>query len=110
MIENGLVIIYEYELGSNRLKRKSNQDENIYYTYDDNGNLVGQEIISGDSYSFDYIYNELNQLVEVKRNGITIAGYYYDHVGFRYKKVDYLAKQTTIYVYGRGTEPIYEEI
>lgn len=72
---------YQYELDSNRLQRKNNQAEDIYYTYDYNGNLVRQEIISGDSYLFDYIYNELNQLVEVKRNVTTISGYYYDHVG-----------------------------
>ena len=57
-----------------------------------------------------YIYNKLNQLVEVKRNGITIAGYYYDQLGLRYKKVDYLEEKTTIYIYGTETEPIYEEI
>lgn len=109
-IENGTMTTYDYELGSNRLKQKNNQYEDTYYTYDYNGNLIRQEIISEDSYYFDYVYNELNQLVEVKRNGATIAAYHYDHAGIRYKKVDYLAKKTTIYVYGTGTEPIYEEI
>lgn len=109
-VENGLITIFEYEAGSNRLKRKNNQFEDIQYTYDYNGNLTRQNVISGDSYYFDYVYNELNQLVEVKKNGITIAAYYYDHAGLRYKKVDHAANKTTIYVYSTGTEPIYEEI
>ncbi|MCK4259207.1 MAG: hypothetical protein KAX49_09520 [Halanaerobiales bacterium] len=109
--ENGLATTYEYEFGSNRLKRRYNQHEDIYYTYDYNGNLIRQEVTSyGDYYYFDYVYNELNQLVEIKKNGSLIAEYCYDHGGLRYKKVDNVTNKTTIYVYGTGYEPIYEEI
>ncbi|MCK4260901.1 MAG: hypothetical protein KAX49_18130 [Halanaerobiales bacterium] len=110
-IGNGLASTYEYEFGSNRLKRRYNQFEDIYYTYDYNGNLIRQEVTRfGDYYYFDYVYNELNQLVAIKKNGSLIAEYRYDHGGLRYKKVDNVTNKTTIYVYGTGYEPIYEEI
>ncbi len=52
----------------------------------------------------------MNQLTEVKKNDSVIARYYYDHAGLRYKKIDYISSKTTIYAYGQGTEPLYEEI
>src|SRR5690554_5404257 len=30
--------------------------------------------------------------------------------GLRYRKIDYITGKTTIYIYGQGTEPLYEEI
>src|SRR5690554_7246392 len=59
---------------------------------------------------FNYEYNELNQLEAIYRNGSLIAEYSYNHEGLRYKRVDYLTGKTTIYIYGQGTEPVYEEV
>lgn len=110
-IENGLVTTYIYTTGSNRLERRYNALEDISYTYDEKGNLTRQDVTSnGVYYWFSYVFNELNQLVKVSKNGSLIAEYSYDNTGLRYKKVDYTTNQTTFYVYGNSTEPIYEEI
>lgn len=77
--------------------------ENVDYTYDANGNII--EKIKG-SITWTYIYNTLNQLVEVKKNNITIALYRYDFNGHRiYKKEN---GTETYYVYD-GNSILYEE-
>ena len=111
--ENGVITRYEYQLGSNRLLRRYNVNEEVNYSYDDNGNLTRQEVNdyqSQEYYYYDYEYNEMNQMTEVRKNDILLARYQYDEKGLRYKKIDYLTDKTTIYIYGQGTEPIYEEI
>lgn len=66
--------------------------------------------MSGNLIHFRYEYNALNQLTGVFKDNQLIAEYCYEQNGLRYKKIDYITGKTTIYIYGQGTEPIYEKI
>jgi len=82
------------------LETTANQQKTINFEYDDNGNLV----LGVGEY---YVYNSLNQLVEVKENNVngrTLSKYYYDESGQRIKKVLYSQNgnsKTTYYVSSR---------
>lgn len=90
--------IYEYKYyeNSNRLKTNGR----YAYQYDANGNLIkkGNKFkISGDTVEFvtegegveywEYSYDLLNQLEQVKKNGEVVSSYTYDPNGFRVEKV-----------------------
>ncbi len=50
------------------------------FTYDNAGNMTGRTCVSG---TWVYSYDVLNQLVEVKKNGVVIAEYTYNPMGQR---------------------------
>ncbi len=63
--------------------------------YDSNGNLVNGP-------NLNYSYNSLNQLVNVSRDNILIAQYYYDENGNRIKTVEYGGNNSNITTYYFG--------
>jgi RHS repeat-associated protein len=81
---------YTYGPMSNRLKSKVKDDgsEKIEYAYDENGNLTSKVVTKGDKVdTWEYSYDLLNQLEQVKKNGVTVSSYIYDPNGFRVEKV-----------------------
>ena len=106
---------YTYYANSNRLK----SDVKYAYAYDNAGNLIKK----GNSYTFEgeqvnfttsgegveyweYEYDLLNRLIEVRKNGMIVAEYGYAPEGLRVVK---RAKgETTHYIF-EGTEPIFEK-
>lgn len=106
---------YTYYANSNRLK----SDGKYAYAYDNAGNLIKK----GNSYTFEgeqvnfttsgegveyweYKYDLLNRLVEVKKNESTVSEYVYDPEGYRVVK---RAKGETIHYVFEGSEPIFEK-
>ena len=90
---------YEYYPNSNRLKSKAKNDgtERYDYTYDENGNLTSKVVTKGNAVdSWEYSYDLLNQLVQVKKNSVIVSSYIYDPNGFRVRKVG--SKGTVDYV------------
>ncbi|RLF97134.1 hypothetical protein DRN58_09125, partial [Thermococci archaeon] len=71
------------------------------YSYDSNGNLISKTGL--DTYEYTYNYN--NMLTEVKKNGETIAQYFYTN-GKRYRKIE--NNETTIYIWS-GNNIVYEK-
>lgn len=76
--------------------------------YDANGNLQ-----QGAGYHYEY--NDANQLESVNQSGSTVAEYFYDHAGRRFKRIEYpsgggnittyyLGKEFETKVYSNGTE------
>lgn len=112
-IEDNLLTSYQYNSSPNLLTGKSNSREIVSYNYDWNGNMTSQsvnDLVSNVQTYWEYAYNELNQLVRVTKNGQVVEQYYYEENGLRYKKVDSVKNEITIYVYGAGYEPIFEEV
>ncbi len=105
-----------YYANSDRLKT----DGKYAFVYDEAGNLVtkGNRFnINGDTVNFtattgegveywQYRYNLLNRLTEVKKNGAVVADYEYSPDGLRQVKRG--GKGTIHYVF-EGTEPIFEK-
>ncbi len=80
---------YEYYANSNRLKAKvkSDETERIDHTYDLNGNLTSKVVTKGNTVdTWEYAYDLLNQLEQVKKNGVVVSSYVYDPNGFRVEK------------------------
>ncbi|MGB7069748.1 MAG: RHS repeat-associated core domain-containing protein [Pyrinomonadaceae bacterium] len=69
------------------------------FSYDKNGNIVN-DIDEAGSLPRQFIFNGDNKQIEVKRDGVTIARYFYDGEGKRIKKVT--DTETTIFVYSGG--------
>ena len=81
---------YSYYPNSNRLKSKMKDDrsEGYEYGYDENGNLTSKIVTKGDKTdTWEYSYDLLNQLEQVKKNGVVVSSYIYDPNGFRVQKV-----------------------
>jgi RHS repeat-associated protein len=112
-------IDYSYYASSSRLKERVTDDgEKTAYVYDNNGNLIKKGTgytISGDSVIFaldgeeywEYEYDLLDRLTSVKKNGITVASYTYNHEGLRIKKED--LDRTIYYTFGLNGEVLYEQ-
>lgn len=59
-------------------------DANYTYVYDLNGNLTGKFAKAGTGLSnWDYAYDTLDQLIEVKQDSLTVESYRYDAFGRR---------------------------
>ncbi|NLY74415.1 MAG: hypothetical protein GX075_03840 [Firmicutes bacterium] len=111
-----------YYTNSDRLKT----DGKYAFAYDNAGNMIQKGntfVISGDTVTFtetsgegveywEYKYDLLNRLVEVKKNESKVAEYQYDPEGFRVVAKKYLndttLKEKRHYVF-QGTEPIFEK-
>ena len=81
---------YTYYPNSNRLQSKVKQDgtERVDYAYDANGNLTSKIVTKGDKIdTWEYAYDLLNQLEQVKKNEEIVSNYIYDPNGFRVEKV-----------------------
>jgi RHS repeat-associated protein len=107
---------YYYYPDSNRLFT----DEEYGYVYDEAGNLKqkgNKFAVDNDTISFtategagveywEYDYDLMNRLIEVRRNNKTVAQYGYDPEGYRVVKTT--SAGTTHYVF-EGTEPVFEK-
>jgi RHS repeat-associated protein len=81
---------YSYYPNSNRLRSKMKDDgsEGYEYGYDENGNMTSKVVTKGDKTdTWEYSYDLLNQLEQVKKNGVVVSSYIYDPNGFRVQKV-----------------------
>jgi RHS repeat-associated protein len=81
---------YSYGPKSNRLMSKVKDDgsEKIEYDYDENGNLTSKVVTKGSTVdTWEYAYDLLNQLEQVKKNRVTVSSYIYDPNGFRVEKI-----------------------
>jgi len=66
----------------NRVKETSDE----IFNYDDNGNMIGRtHKVTGETW--DYIYDARNCMIEVQKNGSTVARYVYDSEGNRFKAI-----------------------
>ncbi len=78
------VTLYEYD-GNNRKTRVtySDDDQYVLYTYDDNGNVTMERLYENDTLSCttENTYDDMNNITETKRNGVTIAQYSYTDNG-----------------------------
>jgi RHS repeat-associated protein len=80
---------YTYYPNSNRLKSKVKDDgtEKNEYVYDEDGNLISKIVTQGDKVdTWEYSYDLLNQLEQVKKNSVVVSSYVYDPNGFRVEK------------------------
>lgn len=80
---------YIYYPNSNRLQSKIKLDgtERVDYEYDANGNMTVKVVTKGEEVDrWEYSYDLLNQLEQVKKNGAIISSYIYDPNGFRVEK------------------------
>ena len=104
---------YSYYPNSNRLLTNG-----VYgFVYDANGNLIRKGTsftITGDGIElkdegeyWEYRYDLLNRLTEVKKNGVTVAKYSYDETGLRVKKES--GDGTIYYVFNLEGQVLYEE-
>jgi RHS repeat-associated protein len=121
--------VYEYDVAGNRTLTKvtlvqTELNNSLYYpnsdrlktdgkylfSYDNAGNLVKKEKVNlvedEPAEIWDYTYDLLNRLVEVKKNGTLVSEYGYDPEGLRVVK---RAHGETIHYVFEGTEPIYEK-
>ena len=73
---------YTYYANSNRLKSNGRYT----YEYDPNGNLIKKTSTDGKEV-WEYSYDLLNQLEQVKKNGTVVSSYIYDPNGFRVEKI-----------------------
>ena len=73
---------YAYYTNSNRLKNNGRYT----YEYDSNGNLIKKTSTDGNEV-WEYSYDLLNQLEQVKKNGTIVSSYIYDPNGFRVEKI-----------------------
>jgi YD repeat-containing protein len=104
---------YSYYPNSSRLRTNG-----VYgFVYDANGNLIrkgtsytvtgnGIELKEEGEY-WEYRYDLLNRLTEVKKNGATVARYWYDETGLRVKKES--GNGTIYYVFNQEGQVLYEE-
>ncbi|MTI66247.1 MAG: hypothetical protein FH753_06545 [Firmicutes bacterium] len=74
--EGGLTYNFEYEKTTNEITKVNGLEE---FSHDANGNLTN-------NYDWEYIYNDANQLIEAKENGVTKVRYEYNSDGLRSKK------------------------
>jgi RHS repeat-associated protein len=81
---------YNYYPNSNRLKSKVKDDgsEKYEYAYDQDGNMISKVSTKGGKIdNWEYSYDLLNQLEQVKKNDVVVNSYIYDPNGFRVEKV-----------------------
>lgn len=86
---------YVYDELNQLITEKSNENQ-IDYTYDDNGNLVKQI----GSKTVDYIYDKENHLIRAtihQKDEVTCEEYTYDYVGNRMSKT-INGEDTTVYI------------
>ncbi len=104
---------YSYYPNSSRLRTNG-----VYgFVYDANGNLIRKGTsftVTGDGIElkeegeyWEYRYDLLNRLTEVKKNGSIVARYWYDETGLRVKKES--GNGTIYYVFNLEGQVLYEE-
>ena len=104
---------YSYYPNSNRLLTNG-----VYgFVYDANGNLIRKGTsftitgvvieLKDEGEYWEYRYDLLNRLTEVKKNGVTVAKYSYDETGLRVKKES--GDGTIYYVFNLEGQVLYEE-
>jgi RHS repeat-associated protein len=96
---NGVNETYSYVTGTNKIAQITGGLNPRTFTYDSNGN------ISGDG-TLIFLYDQNNQLKEVKEGANTIATYTYNGLGQRMKKV--VGGVTTVYHYDMDGKLIAE--
>ena len=87
---NGTTETCAYVTGTNRIDEITGGPNPRTFSYDDNGNITGDGTLT-------FIYDQQNQLKEVKEGANTIATYTYNGLGQRVKKV--AGGVTTVYHY-----------
>lgn len=115
LVQNTKPFEYSYYANSNRLKT----DGKYAYVYDNAGNLIKKGnkfnsegetisfITSGDDTVYwEYKYDLLNRLIEVKKNDIVVTGYGYDPNNLRVVK---RANDQTIHYIFEGETVIYKK-
>jgi len=93
---------YTIEFSANNLHQCTQWADDYWstsFTYDNNGNL------SGDNYGIGYTYDYNNRLIEVKSGETTVASYEYDYFGRRISKT--VSGNKTVFVYD-GNEVVCE--
>jgi RHS repeat-associated protein len=93
---------YTYYPNSSRLK----SNEKYNFEYDANGNLIQKATVNGDTV-WTYQYDLLNRLVQVAKNGVTVASYLYDEFGLRLNKTGLSGKID--YVFDTNGNVVYEQ-
>ncbi len=89
LLRNQYGYTYTYYPNSNQLKTKEKDDgsEKFEYAYDANGNLISKVVTKEKTVdTWEYSYDLLNQLEQVKKNGQIVSTYIYDPNGFRVEK------------------------
>lgn len=94
--EGGATYNFEYDKDTNEVTKLNGVAE---YTHDANGNLTK-------AFEWDYIYNDADQLMEVKQSGVTKAKYEYNADGLRTKKELVQEGKTELYYYN-GDKLVY---
>ena len=93
---NGTEMHYEYDLKGRWKNFKVSIGNRVYeehrYIYDSRGNRIQsskyREGMSKESGIFQYVYDEMNQLIQIKKDGIVNTSYMYDEMGNRIYKFD----------------------
>jgi RHS repeat-associated protein len=113
---DGTTITYAYDAAGNRTSKTvtNGGSTTTNYTYDDGNQLTA---VNGQAYTYDangnltsngtktFVYNEINQLVQVKTSGGTvIASYTYDDQG---RRISVTASGSTVYYHYSGDKVIY---
>lgn len=98
---NGVNESFTYFQGTNRLHQITGGANPRIFSYDDNGNIAGDGTLS-------FIYDQNNQLKEVKKGETTIATYTYNGLGQRVKKE--VGEDATIYHYDLDGKLIAESL
>lgn len=99
--KNGVNETYTYFPGSNRLQEITGGAHPRTFTYDDNGNITSDGTLT-------FIYDQKNQLKEVKEEGTSKATYTYNGLGQRVKKE--AGGETTLYHYDLDGKLIAESL
>lgn len=117
MLPNGITTSYEYQsLGRlEAIHHHGEQVNELYqFQYDELGNKVStrkeRNQVVEDSGKFDYGYDALNRLIQVKKDGDLLRSYSYDAFGNRLSKEDWSngACQLTTYQYNVKNQLITE--
>jgi RHS repeat-associated protein len=117
-LPDGTIITYSYDAAGNRTGKAVSKDGNqtaTQYSYNDANQLIS---VDGYTFTYDangnlskdnqfiYVFNELDQLIQVKQhNGQVIAQYGYDEEGRRISKT---VNGATTYYHYDGERVLYE--
>jgi len=93
-------------LDFNRHSSRLRSNGKYNFEYDGNGNLVKKTTINGDTI-WNYEYDLLSRLTEVRKNDRTVAEYLYDAAGLRLMKTD--DSGVTYYVFDLNGQVLYEQ-
>lgn len=93
---NGTEMYYEYDWKGRWKNFKVSFGNQVYeeyqYIYDSRGNRIQcskyREGMPKESGTFQYVYDEMNQLIQIKKDGIRMKSYLYDEFGNRIYQFD----------------------